>query len=320
MSEKFLKIVANESPDDAVEAFKQANTVENMLELFREASKVREENLGNVFRIIGHQGNVSPCTVNPPCRFCSLSSSLKEYREERNVASIEDIIKNSKHMVERGATVLLYGGGISPLSGRIAIKIADSISDKLNAEMMFNVGPVDEETVEHLKGLGVRRFVLSLETTDMNLFKDARPGDSFEDKISFIRLLESKGIGVSVILMNGVGTEEDLIRSIASLKNFRNIVGLRISTFNPVPGTPWESRKQASVLSTLKACAIARLLFPRAQIDLAAGTPAGVLQLSFMAGCGNEVVGIIMGTSYAVDRIDALRAELSRAGMSIASQ
>lgn len=318
MSERFVKILENGEPADALEAFKQADTAESVLELFREASRVREENLGNTFRIIGHHGNVSPCTVNPPCRFCSLSSSLREYREERIAAPIEEIIRNSERMVERGAKVLLYGGGISPLSGKIAVRIADSVSGKFDAEVVFNVGPVDEEAVDHLKALGVRRFVLSLETMDRELFKDARPGDSFEDKINFIKLLESKGMGVSVILMNGVGTEEDLIKSIAYLKNFRNIVGLRISTFSPVPGTPWESRKRASVLSTLKACAIARLLFPKAQIDLAAGTPEWVLPMSFMAGCGNEVVGIIMGTSYAVDRVDMLRAELTRAGLRIA--
>ena len=314
---RLAEALSSRDPEAVVEAFKEVNDLESTIELFKEANNVREENLGNSFKIIGHQADVSPCSIYPPCKFCSLSSSIKEYREGRITVPLEEIVVNSRYMVERGATVLLYGGGISPLSGKIAAEIAESVSRELKAEIVFNVGPVEEEFVDRLKNLGVKRFVLSLETTDKELFKDARPGDSFEKKIEFIKLVERKGVGVSVILMNGVGSEEDLVRSIASLRSFRNLVGIRISTFNPVPGTPWESKQRASFLTTLKACAFARLLFPKAQIDLAAGTPEGALPLSIMAGCGNEIVGLIMGKKRVVDRTEAIKVELAKAGMKL---
>ena len=297
----------------ARELFKSSLTWDETLELFQAASSIRDEKIGRRIRIVGHQGNVSPCSVNPPCRFCSLSSSISKYRSERISVLLETIVKNSMYMVKRGAVALLYGGGISPLSGKIAVEIARAVKKITDVEIYFNVGPIPEHDVSVLKDLGVRRFVISLETLNREAFSDARPGDSYDEKIKFIELLAENGLGVSVILMNGVGSDADLIDSIISLREYKNLSGIRLSTFNPVPGTPWENREQASIIKTLRACAIARLMYPEAVIDLAAGTPDGVRPLSFIAGCGNEVIGIMPGK----DRIEEIRREAGALGFSV---
>ena len=284
-------------------------------ELFEAASSLRDEKMGRRIRIVGHQANVSPCSVNPPCRFCSLSSSLGAYRSERIVVPMDIIIKNSITMVNRGAKALLYGGGISPISGKIAIGIAEAIKRVTGIEVYFNVGPISENDVNVLKRLGVRRFVISLETLDRKSFQDARPGDSYDKKIEFIKLLEEKGMGISVILMNGVGGS--LISSITSLMEFNGISGIRLSTFKPVPGTPWEKREPASVFETLKLCAVARLLFKSIQLDLTAGVSDDLRSLSFMPGCGSEVIGMIGGIDGVRDWTDRVRADAKIMGFSV---
>ncbi|MGC8558513.1 MAG: radical SAM protein [Nitrososphaeria archaeon] len=286
-----------------------------VFELFEASSSLRDKKKGRRIRIVGHQGDVSPCSLNPPCRFCSLSSSLGAYKSERIAVPMDTIIKNSIIMVNRGARALLYGGGISPISGKIAVDIAEAIKRVTDIEVYFNVGPVLENDVNTLKRLGVRRFVISLETLDRKSFQDARPGDSYDKKIEFIKLLGEKGMGISVILMNGVGGS--LIRSITSLMEFKGISGIRFSTFKPVPGTPWEKREPASVFETLKSCAVARLLFNSIELDLAAGVSDDLRSLSFMAGCGNEVIGMIGGRDGVRDWTHRIRADAKIMGFSV---
>lgn len=148
------------------------------LELFRTASEVRDRALGRRARFIGHVADVSPCSVTPPCRYCSLSSTISEYRAQRSPPALREIIEYSRHLVDAGVPAILYGGGISPASGTIATSIARSVREFSDVELLFNVGPIGEDRVDELGRLGVRRFVLSLETMDRALFGDARPGDA----------------------------------------------------------------------------------------------------------------------------------------------
>jgi len=287
------------------------------LELFRTASEVRDRALGRRVRFIGHVADVSPCSVTPPCRYCSLSSTIREYRAQRSPPALREVIEYSRHLVDAGVPAILYGGGISPASGTIATSIARSVREFSDVELLFNVGPIGEDHVDELGRLGVRRFVISLETMDRALFGDARPGDDLGRKLEFVDLLAGKGMGVEPILMNGVGAPSDLVMSIAALGGVRNLVGLRFSTFSPVPGTPWEGRPPASALTTLKACAIARIMYPGIRIDLAAGTPDGVKPLSLLAGCGDEMVGVIVGRRGFRDSIGELSRYAREMGFSV---
>ncbi len=301
----------------ALKLVEGASSWRSALELFRIASDVRDEALGRNLRLIGHVADVTPCSVNPPCKYCSLSSTIGEYRAQRTPPSLPVVIEHTRHMVERGIPAVLYGGGISSASGRMAVSIARRARGLGDEELMFNVGPVDEESLEELGRLGVRRFVVSLETMDRGLFMDARPGDDLGGKLEFVQLLAERGMGVEPILMNGIGEPRDLIRSVVALGDVRNLVGLRFSTFSPVPGTPWERRQPASVLTTLKACAISRIMYPRLRLDMAAGTPEGIKPLSLLAGCGDEMVGVIAGRRGVVDRIDELSRYALEMGFSV---
>ena len=301
----------------ALKLMEEASSWRSALELFRVASEVRDDALGRNLRLIGHVADVTPCSVNPPCKYCSLSSSIGEYRAQRTPPSLPVVIEHTRRMVERGIPAVLYGGGISQASGRMAVSIARRARALGDEELMFNVGPVDEESLEELGRLGVRRFVISLETMDRELFADARPGDDLGGKLEFIGLLAERGMSVEPILMNGIGGARDLIGSVVALGELRNLVGLRFSTFSPVPGTPWEGRRPASALTTLKACAISRIMYPRLRLDMAAGTPEGVKPLSVLAGCGDEMVGVIAGRRGVVDRLDELSRYASEMGFSV---
>ena len=287
----------------SIELFNSANSPQRALSLFSAAAALRDERVGREIKLHGHLGMVTTCPIDPPCLYCSVSSTSPALLSERRALSIVKI-REYVSLMERsgmGAVHLVGGTSLSGLDDRVR-EVVSAIREDTDIPLEIAVGPsLSLETVRWLKMMGVFRIVCSLETLNAAAFAEAKPGDSLEKRIAFMRMLEEEGVQLKSIVMNGLGSTDDLIESIFYLNRFDNLTSLSISTFTPIEGTPWAKRSPASAWDSLKAMAIARLLFPDAEVGLAFGGGGNLMPMTLMAGGGNTFMGMLMDNAKHVD-------------------
>ena len=123
------------------------------------------------------------------------------------------------------------------------------------------------------------------------------------------------------VVMNGLGSARDLLSSILFLRPFRRLAYLYISTFHPVLGTPYAKKHPASLMTSLKALAISRFVFPKVHLGLAeveVEDPGSAARTSsqLWAGGGNTFAGILIYRNRHVDYLDQIRKEAREKGFS----
>lgn len=308
----------------ALTLLRGARTTEGERRLFAEAARVRDRSLGRDLRLTAHVHMITPCQVSPSCRYCSLSSSIPAVREERSRLSKRDLIRAVRHAANRGVrSIVLVGGtdlGGSDALVRRAVETARSVTD---IDLAVDVGPsLAPKTIDWLKHVNARTIYCSTETANPRVFRRAKPGDDFEARSAFNRMLERHGMDLGNVVMNGLGGPVDLLRSILSLRRYRRLRYLYISTFHPVRGTPWERRRPASLRTSLRALAIARLALPSAHLGLAeveVEDPGSAARTAsqLRAGGGNTFAGILIYRGRRVDTLAQIQREASAAGFTV---
>lgn len=305
----------------ALTLFRGARLRPRLLELFAEASKVRDANLGRKLLFTAHVHMVTPCEVSPACKYCSLSSSIRTVQGERAKLPRKALLDAVRYATDRGVHSIVLVGGTdlhgSDAAVREVVEAARSVSD---VELGLDVGPsLSPETLDWLKGENAPTVFCSVETVNPRAFRRAKPGDDLEARIRFDAMLDRHGIQQGNVVMNGLGSTEDLLNSILFLRRFRQLSYLYISTFRPVRGTPYARRRPASLRTSLKALAIARFAFPAAHLGLAeveVEDPGSAARVSsqLSAGGGNTLAGILIYRHRRVDNLERIRREASAVG------
>jgi biotin synthase len=215
--------------------------------------------------------------------------------------------------------VLIGGTDLNGLDSPVR-RTVERVRGITDIDLAVDVGPsLSQETVRWLKEERVSTVYCSIETVNAKAFSDAKPGDSLRARVECMEMLERAEVKLGSVVMNGLGSSVDLLRSILDLRRFKALSYLHISTFHPVRGTPWAEKRPASVWNSLKALSIARLAFPNAHISLAevevedsgsvARTPS---QLS--AGGGNTLAGILFYKRRKIDNMQLIKSHASSMG------
>ncbi len=276
---------------------------------------VRDRQLGRKIRLTAHIHMITKCNLAPRCNYCSLSSSDKNVRSLREVLSEREFVNAIKYASSfREISSLTLVGG-SDLLGQDStliniVKAARKITD---IDIMLDVGAfISPQTLSVLREEGVVTIYSSVETCDKTLFKEAKPGDSFDMRIQLLETAGKLGFDLGTVVMNGIGEMADALQSIRCLSRFESLKYIYISTFKPVIGTPWEKRKGASVLDSLNIVGEARLLFPWANIGLADVEVEGESIAPFISrelesGAGNVLAGMLIYKNHFSNYIDAMK-------------
>jgi biotin synthase len=307
--------------DSALSLFRGARRSEGAIQLFAAASKVRDESLGRRLALTAHIHMVTACEISPSCNYCSLSSSVRAVQDERAKLPKRAFMKAVRYATDRGVqSVVLVGGTDLDRSDASLREVVARVREETDVELAIDVGPsLSPETVEWLKGENVRTVYCSIETANPNSFRRAKPGDDLNARIAFNAMAERHGMQLGNVVMNGLGSVEDLLDSILSLRRFRRLSYLYISTFHPVRGTPWAKKRPASLRTSLKALAIARLALPKVHLGLAeveVEDPGSAARTSsqLIAGGGNTLAGILIYRNRRVDNMERIRREASAVG------
>jgi biotin synthase len=288
------------------------------LELFSLASRIRNERLGNKLVLSGHVHMITNCEVSPSCLYCSISSSDRSVSRERSRLSTRELIRGVRYAVDKGVQSIVLVGGMDVDGLDVPVRRAvEKVRDITDIDLAVDVGPsLSQETVGWLKDQKVGTVYCSIETVDLKAFAEAKPGDSLDARVEFMEMLEGAGVRLGSVVMNGLGSTADLLRSILYLKRFKNLSYLYISTFRPVKGTPWAGKRPASVWASLRALSIARLVFPHAHIGLAeveVEDPGSVARTSsqLLAGGGNTLAGVLVYKDRRINNVELIRSQAS---------
>lgn len=293
--------------------------------LFAEASRRRDRSLGRELTLVAHLHMITPCEVDPSCRYCSLSSSLASVRSERSELSEAALARAVRYAVGRGVRSLVLVGGTSPRGFDDTIRQRVRVVRRLtDVDLALDIGPsVSPETLGWLRDQNVRTIYCSVETIAPAAFAQAKPGDRLDSRVAHDELVDRLGMSLGNVVMNGLGTSPDLLRSILFLTRFSHLDYLYISTFHPVRGTPWARRRPASLRTSLRALAIARLVLPKVHLGLAeveVEDPGSVARVAsqLAAGGGNTLAALLVYAHRRVDNVERIRREARAVGFSVA--
>jgi len=293
--------------------------------LFRAAVEVRDAHLGRVLKLTAHVHMVTRCELSASCKYCSLSSTLPSVSDERSPLNLREAIQGARFAARQGvAAIVLVGGTDLEGSDEQLRELVTRVREVTDLDLAVDVGPsLSERTVRWLGRERVSPIYCSMETIDARVFKNAKPGDDLDARLRFMEMVERSGGHLGNIVMNGLGTTESLLRTVLATRRFPHTTHLHISTFHPVPGTPWAGRRPASLRSSLRVLAIARLAFPTLQIGLAEVGVENPRELTSVAsqlaaGGGNTLAGVLVYKNARMDNLASIRTQASRSGFAVA--
>jgi len=266
------------SPKEALFLFRKTQNWERLLQLFKTACRVRDDEIGRECKLMGFICCITPCNTDPPCKYCFRWANERLFSEEA-VLSDDELEIAVKTLEERGLKRVELGGGtLWGEEGRQrtlrAVKVACKSS---RLEIWINNGPSYRvEDLPQMKKLGVTGIACNLETINEAVFSKMRPGDNFQLRKAIIEASERLGLQIDNTLMIGLGQQagqphpyEDWVNFFYYFKQFKNLRIIEIHPFRPITNSPVQDWPAGSEFESEKARAIARLIFRN--IDISGG-------------------------------------------------
>jgi len=288
--EVLAKAVKEEiSREEALFLLEETKAIDRYLKLFRAASHVRENEVGNIFKFDGFIGTITPCTTSPPCMYCGRSASPELFS---NVLTPDEVAIGAQLIEATGTRRVEVGGGtLWSGADSLVLEAVRAVRNATKLEVWVNVGPcLSRRTLEELKSLGVTEVCSSLETINEKIFKEVKPGDNFHTRMEFAKTIKETGLKLTSVMMVGIGSSfRDYANHIFWLKEV-GVDHFCITGFNPIPGTPLETRMPASSHEVAKVIAVSRLVLRKADIGIGGiMNDPQLLPLAVMAGASRAI-------------------------------
>ncbi len=263
--------------DEALILFRKVQSYDKLMELMRVASKVRDDEVGRVIKLMGFIASITPCKVDPPCRYCFRWANKKLFTME-DVLTDEELRIAIKAIEEKGLKRVELGGGtwLGEEGRKMTLhKISVVCKASRRIGVWVNNGPsFYPEDVYKFKDMGVEGIACNLETINEDIYRRLRPGLDLSMRIRIIEETEKAGLGIDNTLMIGLGEEwsqqhpyEDWVEFLFYFKKFKNLKIMEIHPFRPTWNSPAQNMPPGSVFETVKAIAIARLIYRNVDIS-----------------------------------------------------
>jgi biotin synthase len=255
MFESLLEQARSEemTPEVALAILQGARDPANAIQLFGLASEVRDQNLGRHLYWTAGISQVIPCRIVPRCRYCTYYA--------RSPFSLDSLVKTAKKIEELGLRQLHLSGG-SNLAGydKEILDMVAAIRSVSDIEIEINLGAsFSADTVRELKRLRALAISIPLETTNEELFRATKPGDSLPAKKELIELCEAEDIPIRTFLLIGLGeTDADRIADLFYLKDFQQLSLVAFSRFQPYSDTQFADHPRCSPWEVAITIAVAR--------------------------------------------------------------
>ncbi|OFI05862.1 biotin synthase [Clostridium acetireducens DSM 10703] len=248
--------------------------------LFNAADNIKKEIYGNEIHLRGiiEFSNYCRCL----CEYCGLNgenNGITRYRME-----LDEIIENAKEAIDAGykTIVLQSGEDLWYTKDKITYLIKE-IKKLGDIAITLSVGERHYEEYKAWREAGADRFLIKHETADEKLYNKLHPHSSLKNRVQALKWLRELGYEAGSGFMIGLPyqTTEIIAKDILLLKEL-GVAMAGIGPFIPHPLTKLGNFQEGSILMTLKAVALSRIIIKK--INLPATTALGVL-------AGNKVVG-----------------------------
>lgn len=278
----------NLTSEEALLILQSARNPDKAYDLFAQAAEVRDKVFGNRLWWSSGSGGIFPCLVKPRCSYCT-------YYTEKLFPT--DVLLTGLELIESlGIQQFHISGGTDLDEGydEQLLELVQAIKTRSGLKLEINLGPsFRQETVLELKKLGIDSVTSSLECNTPAIFAAAKPGDSLERRRELLHYCEEADMPSRSMMLLGLGeTDQERIEHLFYLQQFKKLYQLRLSRFMPFPGTLYKDRSRCSPWDTALITAMARLILPNLEISLAAGNSNDDIPLWYLAGGGNQLLGV----------------------------
>ena len=231
--------------------------------LFKEADRVRRENVGDEVHLRGLIEFSNICKRQ--CKYCGLQSGNKEIERYRILK--DEILLYSKKAVDMGyRTLVLQSGEDEYYDTDKMIEIIREIK-KFDVALTLSIGEKTYDEYKAFKEAGADRYLLRIETTDKKLYEEMHPHASYENRKRCLYDLKSLGFETGTGCLVGLPNQtiESLADDILFFKELdADMIG--IGPFIPHEQTPLKNAPKGDFWLALKVMALTRINLPNINI------------------------------------------------------
>ncbi len=260
---KKLELGEDLERSDIVYLLKTNNPKEEEL-LFKAADKTRKEMVGDYVEIRGAIEFSNYCKKS--CKYCGINKTNRDVFRYR--MSEDEICSVAKELYDIGIKTLILQSGEDESWGTDRVSdLVKRIKKQYGLRITLSVGEKTFEEYKILKQAGADNFLLKIETTNREIFKNIHPDDDFDYRLQCSKWLKELGY------INGSGNiiglpgqkEEDIANDILFFKDMGiNMIG--IGPFIPAKGSAFCDLPVGSIKTTLRAVAVTRLVCKKVYI------------------------------------------------------
>ena len=244
----------NLTKDKIIEILKDDSYNERLFSL---ADKIRQDYVGDEVHLRGliEFSNICRCQ----CKYCGLRSPNKTI--ERYRIAPDDIVLYAKKASDMGyKTVVLQSGEDEYFSQDIMCNIIRRIKE-FDVAVTLSIGERSYDDYKAFKDAGADRYLIRIETTDRELYKQMHPNMDFDNRLRCLSDLKTLGYEVGTGCLVGLPnqTVESLAKDILFFKEINaDMVG--IGPFIAHQETPLKDAPNGNFTLALKVMALTRIL------------------------------------------------------------
>ncbi len=232
--------------------------------IFAAADRIRKETVGDVVEIRGAIEFSNYCRKN--CKYCGIGGKNSEVKRYR--MSEEEIMEVVEYLQSIGLrTVILQSGEDPYWTTPKIVGIVRRIKEATGMRITLSVGEKSYEDYAQFKDAGADNFLLKIETTNRDIFKEIHPDDDYDRRLQCSKWLKELGY------INGSGniiglpgqTVEDIAGDIEFFRDMGiNMIG--IGPFIPAKGSAYEKLSPGDIALTLRTVAVTRIVCKKVYI------------------------------------------------------
>ena len=225
--------------------------------VFKEADLIRKQFVGDGVHLRGLIEFSNICKRG--CLYCGLQSSNKSVKRYR--LSKSEILNIAKKGVAEGfKTIVLQSGEDDFFDTKLMCEIISGIKD-LDVAVTLSLGEKTFEEYKAYKEAGADRYLLRIETTDVNLYEQMHPYADFQNRKRC--LFDLKRLGFETGTGCLVGLPNQTLKSMADdIFFFKELDAdmIGIGPFIPHPKTPLKDAACGDLNLAIKVMALTRIV------------------------------------------------------------
>ena len=257
---------------------------EQFLDLVSGAFHLRHHFFGKTVRL-QMLLNAKSGACQEDCHYCSQSSISTADIERYALVSPNEMVEEARRAARAKAQrYCIVISGRAPLDREIhEISTAvQQIKEEMPIQVCCSLGLLSEEQAVQLKAAGVDRINHNLNTSEA-YHSSICTTHTFQDRLATLKHARAAGLELCSGGIVGMGeSDEDLVELAFALRDV-NPDSIPLNMLYPVPGTPFEDKKNLTPQRCIKILCLFRFLHPSRELRAAGGRERNLRSLQPLA-------------------------------------